>query len=127
MDELAETRIREAMERGEFDDLPGAGKPLKLDEDPMIPEELRMAYRVLKNANCLPPELLQRREIRKLEELLAHVDDSRSREAVLARQRLAALCLQTEQRRGQSTPLWTDPAYQGRLKKRLGRRRGRRR
>ena len=48
---LAERKIEEAIERGDFDDLPGAGRPLDLDDlDPMLPEELRMAYRILKNA-----------------------------------------------------------------------------
>ena len=48
---LAERKIEEAIERGEFDDLPGAGQLLDLDDlDPMLPEELRMAYRILKNA-----------------------------------------------------------------------------
>ncbi|MGD8429097.1 MAG: DUF1992 domain-containing protein [Ectothiorhodospiraceae bacterium] len=113
MHELAESRIREAMERGDFDDLPGKGTRLELDDDPMMPEELRMAYRVLKNANCLPPELVQRREIGRLEELLANVDDPRSREAESARRRLLALRTQTE--RGRGAPLWLDPAYQRRL------------
>jgi Domain of unknown function (DUF1992) len=47
---LAERKIAEAIERGEFDDLPGAGKPLELEDDPLVPEELRMAYRILRNA-----------------------------------------------------------------------------
>ena len=48
---LAERKIAAAIERGEFDDLPGAGQPLDLDDlDPLMPEELRMAYRILKNA-----------------------------------------------------------------------------
>jgi hypothetical protein len=48
---LAERRIGEAIERGEFDDLPGAGQPLDLDDlDPLLPEELRMAWRILRNA-----------------------------------------------------------------------------
>ena len=54
---IAERRIQEAIERGEFDDLPGKGKPLHLGEDDRsVPEELRMAYRMLKNAGLLPPE-----------------------------------------------------------------------
>ena len=54
---LAERRIEEAIARGEFDDLPGAGRPLDLDdEDPLLPEELRLAYPILKNAGCLPAE-----------------------------------------------------------------------
>ena len=48
---LAERRIEEAIARGEFDNLPGAGRPLDLDdEDPLWPEEVRMARRILKNA-----------------------------------------------------------------------------
>jgi hypothetical protein len=62
-DAIAEKRIRDAMDRGEFDDLPGAGRPLELNEDPLVPPEVRMAYRVLKNAGIVPAEILQRREI----------------------------------------------------------------
>jgi hypothetical protein len=57
LDAIAERRIREAQERGELDDLPGAGAPLALDDDALIPEDLRAAYRVLKNSGFLPPEL----------------------------------------------------------------------
>ena len=54
---IAENRIREAMEQGEFDNLPGAGQPLSLEEYFSTPEDLRMAYSVLKNANCRPLEV----------------------------------------------------------------------
>jgi hypothetical protein len=64
---IAEQRITEAAERGEFDDLPGAGQPLDLDDDPLVPGELRLAYRILKNAGFVPPELEAQREIRALE------------------------------------------------------------
>jgi hypothetical protein len=47
----------EAVSRGEFDDLPGAGRPLDLNDDPLVPQELRVAYRILKNAGYLPPEV----------------------------------------------------------------------
>ena len=50
---VAEQRIREAMERGEFDDLPGKGRPLDLEEDSGVPEELRMAWKLLKNGGYL--------------------------------------------------------------------------
>lgn len=68
---LAERRIREAMDRGELDDLPGAGRPLMLDDDSHVPPSLRAAYRVLKNAGFLPPELQWRREVEAAEALLA--------------------------------------------------------
>ncbi len=72
---IAENRIREAVERGEFDGLPGAGQPLKLDDDAMVPPELRIAYKILKNAGCLPPELELRKEIMTLRDLIRAVED----------------------------------------------------
>jgi hypothetical protein len=47
---LAEKKIAEAAERGDLDGLPGAGRPLDLEDDALVPEEMRMANRVLRNA-----------------------------------------------------------------------------
>jgi hypothetical protein len=66
-DLLAERRIAEAIARGELDDLPGAGRPLDLSEDALIPEDLRLAYRILKNAGFIPPEVETLNEIAQLE------------------------------------------------------------
>jgi hypothetical protein len=54
---IAERRIAEALAQGEFDGLPGAGKPLDLAEDPLVPEDQRMANRILKNAGYVPREV----------------------------------------------------------------------
>ncbi|HVJ60440.1 MAG TPA: DUF1992 domain-containing protein [Burkholderiaceae bacterium] len=62
---LVDARIEEARLRGEFDNLPGAGKPLP-EEDMSVPEELRLAHRILKNAGVLPPELGELSEINQL-------------------------------------------------------------
>ncbi len=70
LDMLAEQRILEAIGRGEFDGLPGSGRPLDLDEDMTVPEELRVAYRILKNAGLLPREVELRREIHDTRELI---------------------------------------------------------
>ena len=78
IDSLAEEQIQSAIRRGEFDHLPGAGKPLELDDDSAVPEELRVAYRLLRNAGCLPPEQTLRNEIRRLEDLL---DQSAAKDA----------------------------------------------
>lgn len=80
-DLLAEQRILEAMERGEFDRLPGAGKPLRLEDDSLVPPDLRLAYKVLKNAGFLPPELELRQEILTLRDLLRTVEDDEERVA----------------------------------------------
>jgi len=67
-DFLAERAIADAVSRGELDDLPGAGRPLDLDDDALIPAELRVAYRILKNAGIAPPE------VRKLELMKARIE-----------------------------------------------------
>jgi hypothetical protein len=62
-DDLIERRIDEARRRGAFDDLPGSGRPLELDDDRLVPEELRVAWRILKNAGFVPPEVEALRDI----------------------------------------------------------------
>jgi hypothetical protein len=78
-DKIAEERIREAIEHGEFDDLPGKGKPLDLEDDSHLPTDLRMAYKILKNADCLPAELELRKEIRTTEALLSGIQDTQEK------------------------------------------------
>lgn len=72
---IAENRILEAIEAGVFKNLPGKGRPLKLEDDSHIPEELRLAYKILKMADCLPPELELRQEIVRLQDLVAAIPD----------------------------------------------------
>jgi len=72
---IAEQKILEAIARGEFANLPGAGKPLRLEDDSMVPGELRISYKVLKNAGCIPPELELRKEIITLRDLLRTIED----------------------------------------------------
>jgi hypothetical protein len=68
---LADSRIRAAIERGEFDDLPGHGQPLPPDAAARVPAQLRMGFRILRNADCLPPELEARKESARLGALIA--------------------------------------------------------
>jgi hypothetical protein len=72
---IAERKIQEAIKNGELDNLPGKGKPLQLDDDSGIPEELRLAYKILKNADCLPPELELKKDIVQLRDLLQGMKD----------------------------------------------------
>jgi hypothetical protein len=75
-EKIIEERIRAAQLKGEFDNLPGAGKPITYDNDGHIPEELRLAHKILKNADCLPPEIELKKEIIKTEDLLAGMEDT---------------------------------------------------
>ncbi|MFF2089116.1 DUF1992 domain-containing protein [Paenibacillus sp. NPDC058174] len=56
MSTLVEQRIQEAMARGEFDQLKGKGKPLELEDLSYVPEELRVGFKLLKNAGLVPED-----------------------------------------------------------------------
>jgi hypothetical protein len=81
-EKLIEEKIREAMERGEFDDLPGRGKPLDLEAYFATPEDVRLGYSVLKSAGCLPIEVELQQEIESLKSQLAACDDERKRQSL---------------------------------------------
>lgn len=76
-EKIVEQRIQTAQKKGEFDDLPGSGKPIDTTDDPSVPEELRMAYKMLKNADCLPPELELKKDIMTTESLLEKTADEK--------------------------------------------------
>ena len=78
---IAEKRIEEAMAKGEFDNLPGQGKPLDLEDMSNVPEELRMAYKILRNAGCIAPEIQERKDITRLLDLLEECSDEKERVA----------------------------------------------
>jgi hypothetical protein len=74
---IAEQKIREAMERGEFDNLAYHGKPLKFEELSGVPDTLRMGYSILKNAGVLPPEMQLKKELLSLHDLINACNDDR--------------------------------------------------
>ncbi len=76
---IAERRMAEAMLNGEFDNLEGQGKPLVFEDETWIPEDLRMAYRFLKNAGCIPPELEARNEVINMCAMINTIDDDKER------------------------------------------------
>ncbi|MCP4351056.1 MAG: DUF1992 domain-containing protein [Desulfobacterales bacterium] len=75
-DKIVEERIQKAIRQGDLDNLDGHGKPLVFEDDSNIAEELRLAYKILKNADFIPPEIELRKEIRQTEELLADMPDT---------------------------------------------------
>ena len=116
LDLIAEQRIAEAIERGELSNLPGEGRPLVIDDDALVPEDLRMAYRILKNAGLVPPEVETLREIGELERLLETDAGEGSRAAAL--RKLQALRLRLELAGG-SDRLWRGSGYFEKLLDRL--------
>jgi len=74
-DSIVEKKIREALEHGKLDNLPGHGKPLNLEDDGHVPDDLKLAHKILKNAGCVPKELEINIEIRRMEDLIAGMSD----------------------------------------------------
>lgn len=75
LDAIIEERILKAQAEGAFDHLPGAGKPLELDDDLLVPYEARIANRILKNAGVVPPEIDQVRELQGLVQAACEGDE----------------------------------------------------
>jgi hypothetical protein len=78
-----EEKIRQAIERGEFDNLEGKGKPLDLTTYFNTPEELRMAYAMLKSNQFIPEEVEMLKEIAALKEQLKACSDEEERAALM--------------------------------------------
>lgn len=77
--QIAEDRIKKAYEEGEFKELPGMGKPLPHDDLSDIPEELRMAYRLLRNAGMVDQENDLKKELLTIQDLLKCCEDEAER------------------------------------------------
>ena len=76
---IAERRINEALQEGKLNIEGWKGKPLPLEDERKVPPDLRIAYKMLKNAGYLPPEIETRKEIQQVEELLAATEDEHVR------------------------------------------------
>ena len=103
---IAEKKINEAIRNGELHGLPGEGKPLELDDDSLVPEELRVAYRILKNAGFLPSELNIRRQIATVDQLLSQAVSETEKASL--NKRMHYLMLQLNQSRSFSSALLED-------------------
>ena len=82
-EKIAEEKIKEAMERGEFDNLPGSGKPLrKLDSYFATPESVRLGYSILNNSGFVPEEVSLLREINILKERVVICTDPEKKKEI---------------------------------------------
>ncbi|GGO06341.1 DnaJ family domain-containing protein [Saccharibacillus kuerlensis] len=115
---LAEQKIEEAIRNGELDNLPGKGKPIELDDLSGVPEELRVPYRILKNAGMLPEEMMLRKECLELEDLLAVCQSDEERKGIAKRLTAKKLKLRmVEEERGWSGGAYTE--YADKIRERL--------
>jgi hypothetical protein len=117
LDALVEQRIAAAAARGEFDVLPSVGAPLELD-DLLVPQEVRVANRILKNAGFVPPALEQLRSLCDLPTELSTASDPAMRCPLQAK--MLALDMALESLRGAA--LLAPREYCERIAQRLGER-----
>ena len=94
---------------GLLDNKEWRNKPLPTTYDSMVPEELRMAHKILKNAGYLPPEIETKKEIQQIEDLLATCED----EYIRVRQikKLNFLVMKLNAMKGDSVNIETQEEY----------------
>ena len=117
-EKIVEERILTAQKRGEFENLPGAGKPLAFEDNRFISEELRLAYKILKNADCLPVEIELKKEIKQTEDLLAGMQETSEKYRTL--KKLNFLILKLNSTRDTSIAHEMPQVYTGKLVERFG-------
>lgn len=112
---IAEGKIKESIEKGEFKDLPGQGKPLQLQDLSHIPEELRVGYTLLKNAGVLPEEMELKKEIISLHKLISSCYDEEYRNSIQRKINEKILRFNIMMEKKAATPalsLYKDKVYQ---------------
>ncbi|MBU0908942.1 MAG: DUF1992 domain-containing protein [Proteobacteria bacterium] len=76
---IAERKISQAIEDGSLDFAKWKNVPLPQDDDPLVPDDLKIAYKMLKNDGYVPPEIEAKKEIQTLEELISRTEDEHVR------------------------------------------------
>ena len=118
IEKVAEEKIKQALERGELQNLPGEGQPLSLDDDSHVPPELRAGYRLLKNAGFIPPEVTLRKEIAQVESLIQMAQASEQKNQLC--KKLNYLTMKLNQCRKSPSNLALESDYAQRLKQKIG-------
>lgn len=114
---IAERKISEAIQQGQLNIESWRNRPLPMTSDSMIPEELRMAYKVLKNGGYLPPEIETKKEIQQLEDLLSTCDDEHIR--VKQIKKLNCLILKLNTMKGDTGNLESQEEYYRKIVERI--------
>ncbi len=115
---IAERKIRQAIEEGNMADLSHwKNRPMPPDDMQHVPPELRMGYRILKNAGYIPEEVALRKEIVATEELLCHCTDEKEKYKQL--KRLNYLKFKLESRMGKKLQVDMDSPYYAKVIDRL--------
>lgn len=106
---IAEQRIAQAIEDGTLKTDGWKNRPLPLDDDRFVPDDLKMAYKIMKNSGFVPPEIETRKEIQKLEDLIAETEDSHQR--VKQMKKLDVLMKKIDAQRSKPSSIAHDDEY----------------
>lgn len=107
--QIAERRIAQAIEDGTLKTDGWENKPLPLDDDAFVPDDMKMAYKILKNSGYVPPEVETRKEIQRLEDLIEKTEDSHQR--VKQMKKLDLLMMKIDAQRSRPSSIAHDDEY----------------
>lgn len=106
---IAEQKIQEAIKNGDLNIERWKNRPLPMEDDRLIPDDLKMAYKILKNSGYLPPEIEERKEVKRLEELIAATEDEHVR--LKQMKKLSVLLMKIDARRGKTSNIARQDDY----------------
>ncbi len=112
---IVEEMIKKAQKDGIFDNLDGTGKPLNF-EDANVPEELRLAHKILKNSGFLPPEVELKKKITQTEQLLEGIGNG-APEREKIKKKLNYLLTKLATMRGETSSKFINPYKENIIKK----------
>lgn len=105
------------MEEGDLNSSQWKNKPLPLEDDHLVPEDLKIAYKMLKNSGYLPPEVEDRKEIKRIEDLIASTEDEHER--LRQMKKLNVLLMKVEQKRAFSSNIASQDDYYRKVVERI--------
>lgn len=114
---IAERKISEAIQKGSLQVTAWRNRPLPVTNDHLVPEELRMAHKILKNAGYLPPEIQTKKQIQQLEDLLASCEDEHTR--IKQMKKLNYLILKLNTLKGDASSIESQEVYYRRIVERI--------
>ncbi len=114
---IAEQRIAEAMREKDLNSPKWKNKPLPLEDDRFVPEDLKMAYKILKNSGYLPPEIEERKEVKKLEDLISRTEDEHER--LKQMKKLNVLLMKIDAKRPSSSSITSQHDYYRKVVERI--------
>ncbi len=106
---IAEQKILKALDKGDLNSEKWKNKPLPLDDDRFVPDDLKMAYKILKNSGYLPPEIEEKKEVQRLEELILATEDAHER--VKQMKKLDLLLMKIDAKRTRPTSISAQDSY----------------